>query len=289
MRLALGTVQFGLAYGIANQGGQTSRLEAGAILEHASACGIDMLDTAIAYGDSEQCLGEIGIQNWKVISKLPAMPADCTDVRGWVAESVQASMDRLGVEHLYGLLLHRPQQLLESQGEQLFRALEALKADGLVAKTGVSAYGVNELDALAPHYRFDLVQAPFNVLDQGLLSSGWMKRMAIEGTELHVRSLFLQGLLLMTPSARPQKFSRWADLWQEWDSWLRQSGLSPLQACTRYVLSFPEIAKAVTGVDNLVQLRQIVDAASGALPLMPPLTLRCDDPDLINPSRWHQL
>lgn len=289
MKLALGTVQFGLAYGIANQDGQTSRQEARAILEHASACGIDTLDTAIAYGDSEQCLGEIGIPDWKVVSKLPAMPDDCADVRRWVVESVQASMTRLGTERLYGLLLHRPQQLLGSQGDQLFRALEALKADGLVTKTGVSVYHVSELDALAPHYRFDLVQAPFNVLDQGLLSSGWMCRMATEGTELHVRSLFLQGLLLMLPSARPQKFSRWTGLWKKWDDWVRQSGLSPVQACTRYVLSFPEIAKAVTGVDNLLQLTQIVDAANGALPSPPPPELRTSDLDLINPSRWSRL
>ena len=111
-RLALGTVQFGLNYGIANQQGQVSHDEAKAILDHASAHGIDTLDAAIAYGNSEQRLGEIGVQHWQVVSKLPAIPEGCSDISQWVADSVKESLQRLKIKRLYGLLLHRPQQLL---------------------------------------------------------------------------------------------------------------------------------------------------------------------------------
>lgn len=289
MRLALGTVQFGFPYGIANQNGQPSRQDAKAILDYAFASGFDTLDTAISYGQSEARLGEVGIADWQVISKLPAIPDGCLDVRQWVAKSVQSSLARMGIERLYGLLLHRPQQLLSAQGDALFSAMEALKADGLLVKTGASVYGFEELDALAPYYRFDLVQAPFNVFDQGLLSSGWMNRMLSEGTELHVRSLFLQGLLLIPAADRPEKFLRWANVWKAWDDWLIESGLTSLQACIRYALSFDQISKAVIGVDNVPQLMQIIDASQDDLTSPLPIALAVNDADLINPSRWNQI
>ena len=91
-RLALGTVQFGLCYGIANQAGQVTRPEAKGMLQLALANGIDTLDTAIAYGNSEICLGEAGTQGFRVVTKLPAMPDDCADVGAWVKLQVSASL-----------------------------------------------------------------------------------------------------------------------------------------------------------------------------------------------------
>ncbi len=208
-RLALGTVQFGLPYGIANQTGQISRDEAAAILNHAWAMGLDTLDTAIAYGGSEARLGEIGVKQWRVISKLPAVPESVTDVAAWVENSVNGSLERLNIPMLRGLLLHCSRQLLGVRGDTLYRALAAIKDEGKVEKIGVSIYGPEELDALWPHYQFDLVQAPFNVIDRRLATSGWLKRLHQAGIEVHVRSVFLQGLLLMDTANRPVSFNRW--------------------------------------------------------------------------------
>lgn len=149
MKLALGTAQLGLNYGIANRQGQVSVDEAEeAILRHAQSSGMDTLDTAMAYGDSEQRLGVIGVAGWHVVSKLPAIPDACPDVFRWVATSVQESLQRLQVTSLYGLLLHRPEQLLARDGERLYLALQQLKDDGVVGKIGVSIYDPSELDAL---------------------------------------------------------------------------------------------------------------------------------------------
>src|SRR3990172_7099104 len=111
MKLALGTVQFGLPYGVANLHGQVSFDEARAILNYAETAGLDMLDTAVAYGNSEQHLGEIGVTQWQVVSKLPAIPEACADVAAWVGASVEASLQRLQIRQLHGLLLHSPAQL----------------------------------------------------------------------------------------------------------------------------------------------------------------------------------
>jgi aryl-alcohol dehydrogenase-like predicted oxidoreductase len=285
LKLGLGTVQFGMQYGIANRQGQVSVPEVAAILQRARAAGLELLDTAIVYGDSEQRLGEIGVAGWNVVSKLPAVPDDVADAMAWVGDSVRQSVARLCVPRLYGLLLHRPGQLLERRGRELFQALERLKVDGVVEKIGVSIYDPAELDALCAAFRFDLVQAPLNLLDQRLVASGWLSRLAGQGTEVHVRSVFLQGLLLMPGAIRPPAFARWAALWADFDRWLEQSGLTPLQACLRHALSFPEVSHVIVGTDTRDQLDDILRAADGPPPSLLRMP-RTEDPILLNPARW---
>lgn len=288
MKLALGTVQFGQSYGVANKAGQIPAAEATAILEYAASSGINMLDTAVGYGNSEQRLGEIGILDWQVVSKIPAVPDGCGDISGWVTECVQSSLHRLGLPRLYALLLHKPQQLLGADGGQIYGALQQLRETGLVQKIGASIYAPAELDDLCRRYEFDVVQAPFNLLDRRLIESGWMSRLANSGVELHVRSIFLQGLLLMPSSDRPAKFNRWQAHWSAYSDWLRSAELTPLQACVRHSLSFPEVTRVIVGVDNSDQLRSIFEAASGPVP-SPPSALQVHDFDLLNPSVWATL
>lgn len=284
-RLALGAAQFGLPYGVANQAGQVSRDGAVRIIDHAWSAGLDTLDTAIEYGGSEQRLGEIGIGRWHVISKLPAVPESCTNVAGWVQESVTASLSRLKIKKLWGLLLHRPQQLLGAPGQTLYAALDALKTQGLVGKIGVSIYDPQELDPLWPHFRFDLVQAPFNILDRRLSTTGWLARLKQAGTEVHVRSVFLQGLLLMDAASRPSYFQRWQPLWGQWHQWLADKKLTSLQASLRFPLAQPEIDRVIVGVDSLKHLQDIL-AVAEETGIEPPANLISADLDLINPSNW---
>lgn len=288
MKLALGTVQFGLSYGVANTSGQVSGEVADAVLQRAQQSGIDTLDTAIAYGDSESVLGRLGVKAWKMVTKLPAVPDGCSDVTQWVKAQAQGSLTRMGLNSLYGLLLHRPGQLLDGKGADLYAALQSLKDEGLVSKIGVSVYGPQELNALQGQYTLDLVQAPLSILDRTLLDSGWAQRLKDDGVEVHTRSAFLQGLLLMSKENRPAKFGHWADIWTEWDRWLSETGLTPLQACLRFTNTLDCIDRVVVGVDNVAQLNQIIEAAEGALPSLPQFKSLQDD-RLINPATWNQL
>jgi len=285
-RLALGSAQFGLDYGVANRTGQVTRAALLEILSHAAQAGLDTLDTAIAYGDSEARLGEAGLARWQVVSKLPRLPADVgDDVPGWVRGQVQGALTRLRVPALAALLLHHPADLCGPHGVALTGALAALRDRALVRKTGVSIYDPAELDALWQHDAVQLVQVPFNIVDRRLQRSGWLDRLQARGIEVHVRSVFLQGLLLLPPGQRPARFERWQSLWARWDQWLQQHRLTPLQACLRYVLSLPGVDRVVVGVDSLVQLREILSACDGALPVLPD-DLASDDLALINPSHW---
>jgi aryl-alcohol dehydrogenase-like predicted oxidoreductase len=287
-RLALGTVQFGLPYGIANQTGQVSRRQAKAMLQIAAANDIDTLDTAIAYGDSEKCLGEVGTQDFKLITKLPALPDNCTDVGGWVREQVATSLAKLGVHAVYGLLLHRPEQLLGVNRSELYKALQDLKVGGQVQKWGVSIYSPKELEAISERYSLDLVQAPFNLVDRRLQITGWLQRLKGRGVEIHTRSTFLQGLLLMSPEVVPERFAPWDGLWAKWHGWLAHHDVSAVQACLAFPLSFPEIDRVVVGADSVDQLRQIIDAARNTPPVDLP-DLHCEDENLINPAHWSSL
>ena len=287
-RLALGTVQFGLPYGIANQEGQVSREAAKAMLQLAAANGIDTLDTAIGYGESEACLGEVGTQGFKLVTKLPAVPNGCADVTEWVKKEVSASLARLSVSTIYGLLLHRSEQLLGKDGKVLYQALQDLKESGQVQKVGVSIYAPSELEALTTKYRLDLVQAPFNLVDRRLHTSGWLQRLKQEGTEIHTRSVFLQGLLLMPRSSIPVKFAPWTVLWDKLHDWLETNSVDAVQACLAYPLSFPDIDRVVVGADSVIQLAQIISASVNVAPVDLP-ELNCTDESLINPARWNTL
>ena len=284
-RLSVGTVQFGLPYGIANCTGQVDFEEAQLILTTAHHAGINALDTAAAYGASEEVLGRIGVAGWQIVTKLPPLPEACTDVSLWVRGQLLSSLKRLHVNRVYGLLLHRPLDLLSSRGSELYTALRRAKDDGLVDKIGASTYSPSDLDELAS-LTLDMVQAPFSILDRRLVTSGWLGRLYEAGVEVHARSVFLQGLLLMGRERRELTFGRWAHLWERWDSWLTQKDLQPLEACLRYALSEPRISRVVVGVDNERHLRQILAALQTTSELVPPADLVSDDIDLINPSRW---
>lgn len=287
-RLAIGTVQFGLPYGIYNHTGKVSPIEVQSILNLALSHGINTLDTAIAYGDSESCLGNLGVGDFKVVTKLPAFIDNCHDVREWVHQQVNASLSRLRVKSIYGLLLHRPEQLLHPKGVELYKALQELKDKGQVQKVGISIYSPNELYALIPRYRFDLVQSPFNLIDQRLFTSGWLGRLKDFDIEIHTRSVFLQGLLLMLKAEIPYKFSPWQGLWDIWHQWLLDYNIPAIDACLAFPLSFSDIDHVIVGSDNTKQLLQITNAAKSQLNKELP-NLKCEDENLINPSNWKML
>jgi aryl-alcohol dehydrogenase-like predicted oxidoreductase len=287
-KLALGTVQFGQSYGIANKLGQVARKDAKAMLGFAFANSVDTLDTAIAYGESEDCLGEIGTQGFNLVTKLPGLPKDCKDVANWVRHEVGASLDRLGVADVYGLLLHRPEQLLGPYGAGLYKELKELKDIGRVKKIGISIYSPSELTLLYPRYSFDLVQAPFNLVDQRFYHSGWLHRLKDDDVEVHTRSAFLQGLLLMNHEDIPDKFSHWGKLWRTWHRWLSDQDISAVQACLAFALSFSEIDRVIVGANSLSQLSEIVSAANDQREFNFP-DLQCENESLINPANWNQL
>lgn len=287
-RLAIGTAQFGMIYGVANRSGKVSLVNGRKILMRAREAGIDTIDTAISYGDSERQLGMIGVSNWRVISKLPNSICDESLVVEWARNHVESSLRRLQIPTLYGILLHRSTDLLSTRGEALFNALSLMKKLGLVQRIGVSVYSPSEVNAIISRYPIDIVQVPFNIFDRRLVETGCLQALKEAGIEVHVRSIFLQGLLVMPRLSRKAYFFRWDKLFSHWEEWLADENLTAVQACLAYVLSEPAIDHVVVGIDSVTQLEDIIQNTVNKVPL-PPDNLCSDDLDLINPSNWNHL
>jgi aryl-alcohol dehydrogenase-like predicted oxidoreductase len=287
IKIVLGTAQFGLDYGISNTSGKVSKLIALEILDEATKVGIDTLDTAIIYGDSENILGEAGVENFNIVTKLPPLPKNILNLNAWVLESIESSLNKLNVDRIYGLLLHQSGDLLGNYGSKLYSILCNLKKDRLVGKIGVSIYNPSELDSLKDNgFELDIVQAPFNILDRRLETSGWLRKLKLSGVEIHIRSVFLQGLLLLDKNNRNQYFSKWADHFIEYDKWIKQTNQTPLSACLNFVNSYRDIDKMVVGVETAGQLREIVLSIDNNYKIPLPDNLKINDAMLINPSNW---
>ena len=283
MKIALGTVQMGMDYGQAKFQSKTPKDVCSQILELAKVSGIALLDTAIRYGESEKTLGDIGIRQWRVVTKLPAVPSGA-EILPWMRNEIRGSLDRLNINKLYGILLHRPDQLNTSKGNSILHSLLAMKEEGLCENIGISIYDPAELDPM-PLDSLDIVQAPVNLLDRRIITSGWLKKLKRAGIEIHARSVFLQGLLLLDDAERPSKFDKWSTTWSIYRDWLAKTGLTRLQACMSFVNSIDEIDQLIVGVNSEQQLREIIEANDTCTKSFPE-RLSINDSMLLNPSNW---
>ena len=273
-RLALGTANFGLNYGVANDAGKISDQELLQIINLTEKVGVNMVDTAQAYGDSEQRLGSVLRLNNQIITKIGrGLHESCrTDS---VCSLVNESLQRLKRTELYGLLLHRPELLLGVQGPTIIAELKSLKERGLVKKIGVSIYAPDILSELLKLINLDIVQVPFNLFDQRIISSGWSERLKENGTEIHTRSVFLQGLLLMQRQDLNIWFElNWPQLFDSWNEFQKEVGVSVDRIALGFALRQPWIDKIVVGVDNVQQLNNFDP------------DLAINDVNLIDPSKW---
>lgn len=288
-KLALGTVQFGIDYGI-NSGVKVKKNEVINIINCARNNGIDLLDTAQLYGSSEQVLGDVNTQDFNVVSKTRGFDRDVITkkVANYVISDFYQSLKLLKQKSLYALLVHHGEDLLRPGGEMIFNQLKILKDERLVNKIGVSAYIDSQLIKIIERFDIDIIQIPMNILDRRLIDNGLLNKIHSRGIEIHTRSIFLQGLLLMDKKKRPKIFDRWSSLWEIWEEWLTDNKLTPLEATIRYMISIPEISRVLVGVDNKDQFQNIINSIKGKLPSIPK-ELSTNDVDLLNPGNWKDL
>ena len=285
-KLGLGTAQFGMNYGVANTKGQIKKHEIEKILNFSLLNNISIIDTAIEYGDSEKNLGICGVSKLKVVTKLPEIKQDRDDIQKSIINLVKMSVLRLKVPKLYGLLIHKPEQLFSVEGELIHTALKQAQYMGYVDKIGISAYDPDLVKAILEKFDFDIVQVPLNLIDRRLVREDYHKTLKDMGIEVHARSIFMQGLLLMAKSEVPGYFKKWNLIWEQWHEWLLSHSVSALDTCLAFALSFPEVDHVIIGTDSLQQWRETVTSASNELNLNFP-NIETSDLSLINPSNWN--
>jgi aryl-alcohol dehydrogenase-like predicted oxidoreductase len=288
-RLALGTVQFGLDYGVTHGGGRVPEAEVRAILARARAAGIGTLDTAAAYGDAEEILGRVEAgRSFRIVTKtLPiAAAGGGAGAVARITARFQGSLEKLAVASVDGVLVHAASDLLSPAGEQLWKQLEVWRSQGLVRRIGVSVYDRAEIDAVLARFPPDLVQLPLNALDQRLLLDGTIDRLAGRGIAIHARSLFLQGLLLQPPEQCPPHLAAAKPFLDRWWTACRQHSVAPLTAAVRFGLAAPGIEKLLVGVHSTAHLDAIIKASQADCPDLDWNALAAHDGDAVDPRRW---
>lgn len=295
MEIALGTVQFGLSYGISNTRGAVSGEEVGQILQEGHRRGVRVLDTAFLYGRSEEVLGETLPENldFRVITKTPHFktPGISADSEMELRDSFYESLRRLKRPKAAGLLLHQADDLFKPGGERLWKTLLSLKESGLVEKVGLSVYSPEQTRALPAGVKPDLIQLPMNFLDQRFLVSGELERLHSEGTEIHVRSAFLQGLLFMAPEGLSDYFSPVKEHLKRLQEDLKQRDVSVHEAAIAWMDSLGTVDALVLGVSSLEEWHELLAAAESKAENRLKLgdawkDWRWDDPAILIPSRW---
>ncbi|HUR87792.1 MAG TPA: aldo/keto reductase [Ramlibacter sp.] len=279
MKLALGTVQFGLAYGIAGSGAPVAEDEVRRICELAANRGVDCIDTAAGYGDIEQRMAGLAPQaQFSFVSKIPAVPSG--GAVAFVRDSVRRSIGRLG-SRLRALMFHRQEDLSGAQGAQLWDAASE-EVEGKGIALGVSAYEPQALAQIAARFPVRISQLPCNAFDQRIAA------LDAPGVEVHLRSAFLQGLLLQDAAFAAKRLPAAVPAVRAWRAWCEHHRMEPLPAALSIVKGLDrtgQFTHCVVGVESAAQFEQIADAWDAATPIAGP-ELAVDDPAIIDPRTW---
>ncbi|MBT5400617.1 aldo/keto reductase [bacterium] len=277
-KLALGTVQFGLDYGILNTTGQAPLEEVKKVLKLAKEHNIDTLDTASSYGNSEEVLGKIGVNDFKIVTKTISLQLGVDNV----LQSFYQSLTDLNTTNVDGLLIHNIEDAKDKQFDILYKELDKLKKDKLINKIGFSTYTPDQVDFLLDNFDFDLIQVPFNVFDTRLIEGNQLNLLNKKDVEIHARSVFLQGILLNFKYL-DSSFSKWTTQFDDYQKMVKNSGLSLLEYALNFALNTQEIDKVLVGVNNEKQLREVFKSVKEQEALS---SYSICDVNLLNPSLW---
>ena len=293
--ISLGTVQLGIPYGLNNSGEKTDEETAFRMLDIACDNGINWLDTAAAYGDSECVIGE-WLKTQKdtvpfVATKVNRLDHSSLDsLRASLKEQVEMSKKRLGLEQIPLLMIHHCEEYLEDP-ENMRIAFDELKAKGDILLSGISAYAHHDYEALA-NSGFDAVQIPVNVFDWRQISNGGIDKFKDAGMIVFARSVYLQGLVFRTAEQLTPKMAFCSETIQKWEKICKRFDMSPGSLSLSFALSLPAVTSLVIGCRNEQQIKKTFTLYDEVRTLtedeMNELRLEFSDTDerIITPSLW---
>jgi aryl-alcohol dehydrogenase-like predicted oxidoreductase len=287
-KTAIGTVQFGLNYGISNNAGQTSTQEVGAILDLAAENQIFTLDTAKLYGQSELIIGQVKASRmFNVITKTSKFENARNALKHLKKDFIKSSLNLK--QKPYGLLFHDQNDLLLDDSDKIFDQALELKSENKVHKIGVSVYDPDSAEIIINNFNIDIIQLPLNIYDQRFMTSGLLKELKAREIEVHTRSTFLQGLLLMNDL--PSYFESIKSHHQAFIKYCNTQNKTPLEMALEFVFCNSDVDKVVLGINNSSQLQEIISLInsidSDELNYNFLSSLAINDQKIINPGYWN--
>jgi len=259
MKWILGTATFGSDYGIANRSHFLSEDNSKQILAKAQRSGISYLDTAPGYALAEGIIGKYHLDGgqFNIYSKIPKIDTFHSES---VLNSIETSISRMNVEKLEGVLFHSPESLINNPVEIVRKTLALILESKLVKKIGVSVYTENDIVIINERFpEINIFQVPENILDRRLINSKKIKDMFTKGYEFHIRSVFLQGLLLMDIEKIPVEFSNIRGPIELLQIKSNIAGCSLVDMCLSYVTQIEWMSGIIVGVITAKQLDEIVN------------------------------
>jgi len=256
MKLCLGTVQFGLNYGIEKKKVETNEIDK--ILRTALKNGITILDTAQNYGDSEKIIGNFKKKdNFKIISKISSSSLNNPNNLEQLKKLLKNSLDNLGVSSLDGLLLHRPEDL---KNTNFLNNLNILNEERYFFNLGVSIYSPDDANLALEIENIKYIQIPYNILDTRLDKIDFFEKAKKKNKIIFARSVFLQGVLLKEHSKYPNFLEELKTFDNLLEDEIRKLGCSKLSFLLNFVKSNKKIDYIVIGIENLKNLEEIIEA-----------------------------
>ena len=279
-KIVLGTAQFGNNYGVTNNNILIFD-EVKKILLKAKAFGINTLDTSEDYQNYD-LLRKTKIKKFKIIAKF-ALNQNKNIENYYVVNNIVSSyLKKLNIQVLEGLLYRNPLILLEKK--KYWEFAQNLKRDNIVNKIGYTIYSPNELDRLFYKYKPDFVQLPYNIFDRRFEVTGWINKLYEEDIEIHIRSIFLQGLLLANISKIPKKFLKYKKTFNLYEEWLCSKNINKLVATLSLFENDNRINKIIVGVQTKNELVNLYNTKPK--PLQYPEWMNKINKNLINPKHW---
>ena len=284
-KIILGSANFDQIYGIKKNFIKKSEIKK--LFDLALKNKIKTIDTSPLYNKSEKIIGLLNNNRFKIISKIPKPPKNIKreNIQKWLKQNVMISLKNLKIKKFECLLLHNANSLLCKNGDEIYKGIRNMKINGLTSKIGVSIYDFNVLDKILKKFKFNLIQAPFNILDQRLVEKGWLKKLKKRKIEVHARSIFLQGILLLKHNQLPKKLIKLSKKLMVWENWLKKNKFSSLQVCLSFVLNQRQLDGIVVGYNNTNQLNQILKLKQIKNNFSLP-NLNIKDKKLIDPREW---
>lgn len=290
--LVLGSVQWGMPYGIANRSGQPARDEVASLLQLAGEAGIATIDTARAYGEAEAVIGELAGQDWRVVSKL-ALSLGEPQARdealvAAARDSLETSLRTLRRERLDVLMLHRAEHR-DIAGGAVWQVLREAREAGRIGRLGYSAARPEQAMAALDDPEVEIVQVATNLLDQRLLRAGFFERAAARGLEVHVRSVFLQGVAFLDPRWLPADLDGLRAPMRRIRRWARERGLEPAAVFLHFARTLP-VDALVVGCERHWQLESNLGFLESEIDERELAQLArevgVEHEALVDPSRW---
>ena len=247
MKFALGSAQWGMDYGVSNKDGKSPLSEV-KILEFAKHNDIDLIDTAQTYGDAESIISQVDLNAYKIISKLTLKSLKGSVSNNSIVNLARNTLTLLRVPKIYGFLVHDVDTLIRSKNRNsIVESLLYLKKMQLANNIGISVYSplqlVEALDIIKP----DIVQIPLSVFDQRFALDGLLSTLKQQSIQIHTRSTFLQGLLLMNPETVNHYFDPWVNYLTEWHRFCKKNKFQPLEIALSFVNSFLKLTGVLLG------------------------------------------